>query len=94
MNTLVGIEVYEYFSCPIFRIDAPSVTSFGLRPSHLTTNLLPARKFMIVLFPTPVSPTTMMASLAYSSLGIELIPFLIKYLSLSRLSLFYIEIIY
>lgn len=66
------------------------MTSLGFNPSHLTINLLPAIKFMIVLLPTPVSPTTMMASVAFSSLGMAARPFLINSFSFSRFSLFYI----
>jgi len=45
-----------------------------------------------VLFPTPVSPTTMMAYLADSSFGMASIPLFINCLSFSRLSFPYIMV--
>ena len=78
MITLVGMEVYEYFSWPILITDSPSHISLGFSPSDLTTSLELFRKFMIVDLPTPVSPITMIASSHYSSLGMEETPILMS----------------
>lgn len=94
MYTRVGIVVSESFLWPILIMEGPSVTNLGRSPSLLTNSLLPARKFMIVLFPTPVSPTTMMASWAYSSLGMALIPYLMRFFNFLRSNLLSISIIF
>ena len=85
MIALVGMEVSEYFSCPILITEGPSHTSLGFSPSVLTMSYLPSRKLRMVLFPTPVSPITITASWASSSLGMAVIPFLMSSLSLARL---------
>ena len=74
MTTLVGTDVSENLSCPIFILVYPSVSRTGFSPSYLTISLEPLMNDMIVLLPTPVSPIKITASLFYLSTGIASIP--------------------